>query len=93
MKSGEMKSVYELLLSVPGMGETVKLDLKLPRKNVLFICQLLGGSIEKGDSPLAEILGKETLDELRGIITDCLDKAGLTELERRMDFYSTTSKP
>lgn len=76
----EMKSVYDLLLSVPGMNDVVKLDLKLPRKNVLFWCQLLSRTLEDKDNPLIAVMPKEVVDELQTTIADSLEKSGLSAL-------------
>ena len=81
--------IYDTLLASPGMNENVKIDLKISRKMVL----LLISALEKGlqswqadqpDSPLAEFTGQESLSELEGIISDCLQKAGLTVLYEKL---------
>lgn len=80
--------VYGALLSAPGMAETVKIDLKLSRKTVL----LLHKAVERGlagfdGSSKANILStadKESLSELETVITECLGKAGLTELNEKL---------
>lgn|GEM_PF-171853 len=81
--------VYDTLLASPGMNETVKIDLKVSRKTVL----LLSSALEKGlqssqtgqsGSVLPEFAEKESLSELEGIITDCLQKAGLSALYEKL---------
>jgi len=81
--------VYETLLASPGMSETVKIDLRVSRKTVL----LLSGAIERGIQSWqtdqqglvpAEFAGKESLSELEGILSDCLQKAGLSALHEKL---------
>lgn len=78
MNEKELAKVYETLLSVPGMNDNVKLDLRLPRKTVLMLAQV----IEKGLE--AKPLKTDEQEELRQVATDCLEKAGLTELSNRL---------
>ncbi len=40
----DVAKVYDTILSIPGMNETVKIDMKISRKNVL----LLNSVIERG---------------------------------------------
>lgn len=84
MDSLTMKPMYELLLSVPGMNETVRLDLKMSRKNVLFLCQLLTGALEDADSALLSVMSKESIDELKHVAQGCLDRSGLNELDQNL---------
>ena len=80
--------VYETLLASPGMSETVKIDLRVSRKTVL----LLSRAIERGmqswqtdqGSVPAEFAGKESVAELEGIVSDCLQKAGLSALHEKL---------
>lgn len=78
MNEKEMAKVYETLLSVPGMNETVKMDLRLPRRTVLMLAQV----IEKGLE--AKSLENGEQQELQQVATDCLEKAGLTELNNKL---------
>jgi hypothetical protein len=85
--------IYDTVLASPGMGETVKINLGVSRKTVL----LLTRCIEKGlqslqtnepGSAFPEFARKESLSELEGIISDCLQKAGLTELNEKLKTLS-----
>ena len=83
LTTNEMAQVYDTILSIPGMNDTVKIDLKISRKNVL----LLNRVIERGltnnpdvtSSNLLDIVPEDTLQELTSLANDCLKKAGLTE--------------
>lgn len=85
--------VYDTLLASPGMNETVKINLSVSRKTVL----LLTRCIEKGlqslqanepGSTFPEFARKESLSELEGIVTESLQKAGLTELNEKLKALS-----
>lgn len=88
MTTNDVAKVYDTILSIPGMNETVKIVLKISRKNVL----LLNGIIERGltvkdddkSSNLLNNVPKESLDELRAFADDCLQKAGLIELSEKL---------
>lgn len=70
--------MYETLLSVPGMNETVKVDLRLPRKTVLYLVQVM----EKGLA--APGLHGPDNGDLEQVAFDCLEKAGLADLYARL---------
>lgn len=80
--------VYDTILSIPGMGEMVKIDLRISRKNALILSSVIdrglnGKDDEKGGGLLANV-AKESLEELKSIATDFLDKAGLMELNEKL---------
>ena len=70
-------------------NETMKIDLKISRKNVL----LLNSVIERGltvkdddkSSNLLNSVPEESLQELRALASDCIQKAGLTELSEKLN--------
>lgn len=81
--------LYDTLLASPGMNETVKIDLKVSRKTVLLLSRTLERGLQswQTDQPgsaLTEFTGKESLSELEGIISDCLQKAGLSALYEKL---------
>ena len=82
-----LKQVYDIFLSVPGMNESVKLDQKVSRKNLLLLAQLIQKGLAKKEgavSDLLEVMGKESIDALAEIATEFLQKAGLTELNEKL---------
>lgn len=86
MATSTLDTVYETLLAVPGMHDTVKIDLKIPRKTVLLLTEvIIRGMNQKTDleNGLLQI-SKESEEELKSIIKDSLEKAGLTELSLRL---------
>lgn len=89
LSAKEVSIVYETLLSSPGMNDTVKIDLRLPRKNVLLLTKVieLGLSVKGEDAGGGWLhsAGKEVLEQLGGINTDLLQKAGLTEVYTKLN--------
>lgn len=81
--------VYDTLLASPGMNETVKIDLRISRKTVLLLSRtlergLLSWQTNQPGSTVPEFAAKESLSELEGIVSECLQKAGLTALYEKL---------
>ncbi|PZX57613.1 hypothetical protein LV84_01741 [Algoriphagus ratkowskyi] len=92
MAISSLETIYETLLAVPGMHDTVKIDLKIPRKTVLLFTEVLGAGIKHSKTPESGItkISKESEEELNTIISDSLDKAGLTELSHKLKNLTNT---
>ena len=90
----EVAKVFDTILSIPGMSETVKIDLKISRKNVLLLSHLitLGLNSKKEDSMLLECISSESQQDLKSISEECLLKAGLVELNEKLAVLSDTAK-
>ena len=93
LTTNDVAKVYDTILSIPGMNETVKIDMRMSRKNVLLLNSVIKrGLISKDDdksSNLLESLPQETLKELDAIADDYLTKAGLTELSAKLRALSS----
>jgi hypothetical protein len=78
--------VFDTVLSIPGMSEPVKIDLKISRKNVLLLSHFIerGLLLEKDEGSLMASIAEEELAELKNVSQDCLQKAGLVELNQRL---------
>lgn len=80
--------VFDTLLCSPGMSENVKIDLRLSRKTVLLLNRAVERGIRKGiDNDAADLIttaNNESLKELEAVIDECLQKAGLTELNEKI---------
>jgi hypothetical protein len=67
LTTNDVAKVVDTILSIPGMNETVKIDLKVSRKNVLLLNQVIvrGLSSEGGDknSSLLSEIPKEILSD------------------------------
>lgn len=91
LTTNEVTRVYDTILSIPGMNETVKIDLKISRKNVLLLNRVIerGLTLKQDEkSPnILDILPKDTLQELTSLADDFLQKAGLTELSEKLKSF------
>jgi len=87
LTTNDIAKVYDTILSIPGMNETVKIDLKLTRKNILLLNNVIRRGLSKDEdktSNIMENLPKEALQELEGIAEECLTKAGFIELNEKL---------
>lgn len=88
MNASDLKNVYGALLSSPGMNEAVKIDLKISRRVVLLLSQVIEKGLsakgEDGAFGMKDVASKEELEELQKLSTDCLEKAGMTELNGKL---------
>jgi hypothetical protein len=89
LSAKEVAIVYETLLTSPGMNDPVKIDLRIPRKNVLLLSKLieLGLSMkdEKAEGSLLSIVDATTLNELKGVADDMLTKGGLAAMNDKLN--------
>ncbi len=81
--------VFETILSIPGMNENVKIQLSIPRKNVLLLSKVIecGLAVKDalGDDNILAITPKEVLEELNAISDELLKKAGLAEMNEKLN--------
>jgi len=88
MNANEIAKVYETLLCTPGMNDVIKIDLKVDRKTVLLLHNVieLGLAVKEDDQAggIMEQLPPETKAELQKVAEECLQKAGLKELSERI---------
>jgi len=86
MAISSLETIYDTLLAVPGMHDTVKIDLKIPRKTVLLLTEVITRGMEQksesGKTPIH--ISKESEEELNTIIIESLEKAGLTTLNSKL---------
>lgn len=88
MNANDLKQVYEALLCGPGLDEPVKIDLKINKRAVLLLSQVIDkGLTVKGEhrgNAMIEAASKEELDEIKQLAADCLDKAKLTAFAEKI---------
>ncbi|MFH6964198.1 hypothetical protein ACHRVK_17555 [Flavobacterium plurextorum] len=86
--------VFDTVLSIPGMNETVKMDLKISRKNVLLLSHLIqeGMKFREGSSVLLESINDHGRTELENLSEEFLQKAGLIELHEKLAGISASIK-
>jgi hypothetical protein len=79
-------TVFETLLCSPGMNEAVKIDVKMNRKTVLLLNSIIEvGLDQNGDGlELLKLVPSEDGAKLKEFADDCLNKAGLKELNEKM---------
>ncbi len=91
LTTNDVAKVYDTILSIPGMNETVKIDMRISRRNVLLLNSVirrgLTGQNNKTHS-LLDNIPKEALQELTVFADSCLQKAGLTELSEKLNFLN-----
>ncbi len=90
----DVVKVYATILSSPGMNDTVKIDLRVTRKNVLLLNRVIErGITNKGEETTARLLDTasgETLHDLLLLAEDCLKKAGLTNLSEKLKLLDSS---
>ena len=83
-----LAKVFETVLSIPGMNDNVKIQLSMPRKNVLLLSKVIERGLNvKHDfetNGILDIAPKETLQQLTAISDELLNKAGLIEMNEKL---------
>ncbi len=95
LTTSDVAKVYDTILSIPGMNETVKLDMRISRKNVLLLHSVIKRGLMAKDDESVNLLTNiptETVQELNAMADDCLTKAGLTELSEKLNSLSSITK-
>lgn len=88
----EMAKIYDTVISIPGMSDAVKIDLKIPRRNVLLLSKviergLLAKSPDDKSNDVLDIVSPAMLNELKGISEELLLKAGLSEVNEKLKTF------
>jgi hypothetical protein len=88
LNAKELALLYETLLSAPGMNDVVKLDLRIPRKNVLLLAKVIEKGLQtKPGEPLEGLLraaGEGSQEALQQISSELLQKAGLSDMNNKL---------
>ena len=83
--------VFDTVISIPGMSDNVKIQLSIPRKNVLLLSKViergLAGKDGLNDDSILDIAPKETMEELNAISEELLKKAGLIEMNEKLKTF------
>lgn len=77
----------DTIMSIPGMNEAVKVDLKISRKNVLIVSAIIeyGLGAKGNDRPaLLQALQKAEVELISTIAEDLLAKSGLKEFSEKL---------
>lgn len=93
LTTNDVTRIYDTIMSIPGMNETVKIDSRISRKNALILDEVIkrGLALETDDksSELLSRIPKETTQELTVFADECLVKAGLKELSEKLTSHLT----
>jgi hypothetical protein len=88
MEQNYFARVLDTLLTIPGMNDNVKLEIKIPRKNALILCKLIEAGLDEEAlsevTKLLSVIPASMTDQLRDIAPELLKKAGLTELNEKL---------
>ena len=92
LAKNEVALIYDAVLSIPGMSETVKVNLHTTRKNLLLLNKVIERGLNGKDTDdktvsVLDIVSKETLQELSAIASELLNKAGLTEMNEKLKAF------
>lgn len=92
LAKNDVAKVYETILSIPGMNDDVKLNLKTSRKNLLLLTKVIERGLNGKESDdksvsILEIVPKETLQEIGEIAMQLLNKAGLSEMNEKLKSF------
>lgn len=94
MTRDDVARLYDTILTIPGMNETVKIDLRISRKNVLLLSNVIErGLVVREDGKASDLLNSippENLGELKALAGECLQKAGLIELSEKLNSLANT---
>ncbi|MBC5862833.1 hypothetical protein [Flavobacterium turcicum] len=96
LTTNDVAKVFDTILSIPGMNDVVKIDLKISRKNVLLLNHVIERGLSAKDDEKSSVLltsiSQENLQELKLLADECLQKAGLIELSEKLTTLSATGK-
>ena len=88
MMKVEVGKVYDTLWSSPGMNEIIKVDLRISRKTVLLLSEVMKKGMNPSSLPeengILEVAGQSSLQELQELMDTCLEKASLKELNHKL---------
>ena len=93
LTKNDLTKLFDTVLSIPGMNQMVKIDLKLQRKNVLLLNKVierglaLNHEVEEGRAGLLELASPASIQELSLLAEDLLQKAGLTDLNEKLKSF------
>jgi hypothetical protein len=83
MTTNEVARVYDTLLSAPGMEDAVRIDMKIPRKQLLVLNHILSlPDLSKASELLGHLEG-ELFAGLRELGKTFLEKSSLVEFNAK----------
>jgi hypothetical protein len=91
----EMVRMYETMLSLPSMDETVKFSQGIQRKQVLLLSLIIEKGLASENPEIKDLLAampEGATEELKGIAAEYLQKAGLTELSTKLKSFNVEGR-
>ena len=89
----DLAKMYETLLTIPGMNNRVKIDLRIPLRNALLLSKVIERGLSGKDDDVSsfhilDMLSAEIAKELSEIPREILEKAGLIEMNEKLNNFS-----
>jgi hypothetical protein len=89
LQKNDVARIYDTVLCIPGMNDSVKINLQTTRKNLLLLNKVIERGLkakEQDDKSVSilDIIPKESLQELGAIATELLNKSGLSEMNEKL---------
>ncbi|WP_343566238.1 hypothetical protein [Sphingobacterium sp.] len=87
----EITGMLSILVSVPGMEDTVKISLNLQRKQVMLLSNVIREGMKTDQGMVGDLLAvlpSECYNELIKLSEELDAKAGLTELQHKVKQFS-----
>jgi len=84
----EKSTIFETILSSPGMNEKCKINLVLSRQNIILLSRLIEAGLLSGkntfEDEIIQVLSKESLEEMKAIHEEILKKGNLVEFYQKL---------
>jgi hypothetical protein len=85
----DLAKLYETPLTIPGMNQSTKIDLKMPLRNALLLSKIIerglqGKEVDTNSPNLLDFIPLELTSELQDIPKEILHKVGLQEMNEKL---------
>jgi hypothetical protein len=85
----DLAKLYETLLTIPGMNQSAKINLKMPLRNALVLSKIIERGLQGKDADtntpsLLDFIPLELTLELQDIPKEILHKTGLQEMNEKL---------
>jgi|SRR5665213_2244104 len=92
LQKNDVARIYDTVLCIPGMNESVKVNLQTTRKNLLLLNKVIERGLNGRDSDdkavsILDFISKESLAELGALATELLSKSGLSEMNEKLKSF------
>lgn len=79
--------MYDAMLSVPGMSDTVKVGFTMSRRDILFLSRIIEAGLNTGtgdSESMISLISKESRDGFQAVIEEILKRAELTDFNEKL---------